>query len=151
MHLPHRTRTARTLLTLMLGLTVASCGSDPMAEEEDEPEVATMRLTVGSQSIDVADDGTVTGGPISIPVGSTTVSAQFLLANGQPEPLVTADVFQLNVDSDDASVASFSRGGAFNGTLVGAAAGNTILRFSLFHIEEGHEDFGPFPVPVQVQ
>lgn len=150
MHAPHRRNTARALLTLTLGLVVASCGDDPVAEE-GEPEVATMRLTVGSQTINVADDGTVTGGPITIPVGSTAISAQFLLASGQPEPLVKPDVFQLTVSSDNAGVASFTRGGAFNGSLVGGAKGTTILRFALFHIEEGHEDFGPFPVTVVVQ
>lgn len=143
---------ARSLVALTVGLLVASCGDSTGPEEEEhEPEVATMRLTVGSQTINVAEDGTVTGGPIVIPVGNTTISAQFLLASGQPEPLVTADVFQLNVDSDNTGVAGFTRTAAFGGSLVGTAAGSTILRFALFHIEEGHEDFGPFPVSVTVQ
>ncbi|MDA0330327.1 MAG: hypothetical protein O2958_15145 [Gemmatimonadetes bacterium] len=144
-----RRSSAHALLALTLSLAVTACGDD-MGPEEEEPEVATMRITVGAQSIDVADDGTVTGGPISLSVGSTSISVQFLLANGQPEPLVTDAVFQVNVESDNAGVVSFTRVGAFDGTLVAGAAGSTTVRLALFHIEEAHEDFGPFPVPVVV-
>jgi len=140
---------AGLLAILALGLPAASCDDETAPEEE--PEVATMRLIVGAQTVNVADDGTVTGGPIIIPVGNTAISAAFLRADGTAEPLVTADVFRLDVASDNAGIASFTRGGSFNGNLVGAAAGSTILRFSLFHLEEQHEDFGPFPVAVTVQ
>jgi hypothetical protein len=150
MHPFHGRATARTLLALTLGLVVASCGSDPV-DEEPEPEVATMRLTIGSQTYDVDDSGNLTGGPITIPVGSTSVSAQFLRADDTPEPLVTSDVFELRIEPADAAIADFTRGGAFNGTLVGIAAGSTTMDFALFHLDEQHEDFGPFPLSVTVQ
>jgi hypothetical protein len=140
---------AGLLAILALGLPAASCDDETAPEEE--PEVATMRLTVGAQTVNVADDGTVTGGPIVIAQGNTAISAAFLRADGTADPLVTADVFRLDIESDNAGIASFVRGGSFSGSLVGAAAGSTILRFSLFHLEEQHEDFGPFPVAVTVQ
>ncbi|MGI9629246.1 MAG: hypothetical protein ACR2QM_20655 [Longimicrobiales bacterium] len=136
---------------IALGLVVAACGDDTPMEEEQEPQVATMRLTVGAQTVDVAEDGTVTGGPISIPVGMTAVSVEFLLASGQPEPLVTAAEFQANVASDDETTVTFTRTSAFAGMLDGVASGSAVLSFSLFHIEEAHEDFGPFPVSTTVQ
>jgi hypothetical protein len=140
---------AGLLAILAFGLPAASCGSS--TEPEEEPEVAIMRLTVGAQTVDVAEDGAVSGGPIVIAQGNTAISAAFLRADGTADPLVTADVFRLDAESDNAGIASFVRGGSFNGSLVGAAAGSTILRFSLFHLEEQHEDFGPFPVAVTVQ
>jgi hypothetical protein len=150
MFAPRRRSIIAVLGTVVFGLALASCDGSTEPEEE-EPEVATMRLTINAQTVDIAENGSVSGGPIVVPVGNTAISAAFLRADGSADPVVTADVFRLDVDSDNAGIASFSRSGAFNGNLVGTAAGSTILRFSLFHIEEGHEDFGPFPVAVTVQ
>jgi hypothetical protein len=139
------------VLTLLL-LVTAACDDDTTAVEE-EPEVATMRLVVGAQTINVADDGTVTGGPMTLVVGANTVTATFLGANGQPEPLVTTAEFQLNVEVLGGAPITFQRSAsnAFSGTLTATAAGQgRQLRFSLFHIEEQHEDFGPFTVTVNV-
>lgn len=136
---------------LALSLATGACGDDPMVmDEEEEPEVAIMRLTVGTQTIDVGETGTVTGGPIAIPVGSTAVSVVWLKADGTPEDIVDDVEFQLNVDSNNTSVVTFSRTDAFSGSLVGVGAGSTTLDFSLFHKLEMHEDFGPFPVSVTV-
>jgi hypothetical protein len=140
----------RALTLLSLGFVAVSCDDDP-TEPEDEPNVATMRLTVGSQTVDVDEDGSVTGGPIVISVGSTAISAQFLLPNGQPDPLVTAAEFQLDVESDDEGVVDFTRASAFSGSLVGVVTGSEIVRFSLLHVEKQHADFGPFPISVTVE
>jgi hypothetical protein len=140
---------APTLALFPVALAFGACSS--ATDEEAEPEVVTLRLTVGAQTITVSDNGTVTGGPIAISAtGTVTVSAEFLRDNGTADPLVTSAQFQLNADPADAGIVTFSRTGAFAGTLTGASAGSTTIEFSLFHIAEGHEDFGPFPVPVEV-
>lgn len=142
--------TRRLVGIALAGLTLAlpACNStNPVVEEE--PEVATMRLTIGAQTVDVDDAGVVTGGPIAISA-NTAVSVQWLKADGSAEDIITAADFQLNVTSDNASFVTFTRTSAFAGTLVRVGAGSTVLRFSLFHTGEGHEDFGPFPVSVTV-
>lgn len=58
--------------------------------------------------------------------------------------------FELAVEIDDESIVTFTRASAFAGTLNKVAAGSTSATFALFHVEEGHEDFGPFPVPITV-
>ena len=136
------------VMLLALGIALGGCEDDPVVPDP-EPEVATMRLTIGAQTIDIDDTGVVTGGPIAMSA-NTAISVQWLKANGTPETIVTAAEFQLDVTTDNASVVTFSRSTAFTGNLVKAAAGSTILRFSLFHIIEGHPDFGPFPVNVTV-
>jgi len=148
------TRHVRRLLGIITAVSlagaVAACGDDPV-DEEQEPEIATMRLVVGAQTITVNESGTVTGGPITIGAAGATVTASFLRSNGTPDPLVTGAVFQLTVTSDNAGVATFTRTGPFTGTLAGTTNGSTVLRFALLHIEEAHEDFGPFPVSVSRQ
>ncbi len=133
---------------LSLGVALGACEDDPVVVEE-EPEVATMRLTIGAQTVDVSDAGVVTGGPIAISA-NTTVSVQWLKADGSVEDVITAAEFQLNVTSNNSALVTFTRTSAFVGTLVRVAPGNTVLNFSLFHPGEGHEDFGPFPVSINV-
>jgi hypothetical protein len=136
---------------LLLALTAAGCNDSGTEPDDDEPNVATMRLTVGQQTINVnARTGAVTGGPIVIPVGNTAVSAQFLLDNGQPDPVATSASFRLDVDPANTQVVTFARTSAFAGTLQGLQAGSTTILFGLFHLGEGHEEF-EWPVPVQVQ
>ena len=133
---------------LMLGLTLAESACDD-TEEPQEPAVVTMRLTVGAQVIDVTE-GTVTGGPIVIN-GNTNLSATFLKADGSVETLVTADEFELRVTPANTNLVTFTRTGAFAGTLNRVAAGGTQLEVALFHLIEQHEDFGPVDVAITVQ
>ena len=136
--------------TLALTLGAAACGDDDGGPEEPEPQVQTMRLTVGSTTYDFTTSSTPT---ISLRANTaTTVSAQFLLANGQPEPLVTADVFELRIMPTAASDLTFTRTGAFTGTLTTTRAAGQSFSASaaLFHREEQHEDFGPRPFSVTV-
>jgi hypothetical protein len=136
------------LICALIG-TYTACSDDE--EEDDEPTIGSMRIIVGTQTVTVSSSGVVTGGPIVIPTGNTAISATFLLPNGQVETKVDAATFRLDVATDNAAMASFTRIGAFNGTLVGGTKGSTVLRFALFHLAEQHNDFGPFPVPVTVQ
>jgi hypothetical protein len=134
---------------LVIAAGAIACADTVEPEPEEEPEVATMRLTVGGATIDVEEDGTVTGGPITISA-TTTISAAWLRADGTADPSVDAAEFELLVEIDDESILTFTRTSAFAGTLTKVAAGATTADFALFHLEEMHEDFGPFTVSIVV-
>jgi len=146
-----RTRSFASAIALIAALPFGfACSDDPVDEGDPAEAVVTMRLTVGTQTLTINESGTVTGGPLVLPRGNTVVTAVFLDdANAVVGGLDTE--FRLEVRSDNANVATFTRTSAFVGTLVGVAAGQTTLRFALFHVAENHEDFGFFPVPTTVQ
>jgi hypothetical protein len=135
---------------------VTACDDDDPVTPEPEPEVATMRITAGAQTISVDGTGAVTGGPLAIPSGGAiTISASFLRDDGTPDPLVTDADFRLEVTdptigSPPPSVATFARTGGFTGTLTATQDGSAPMLFALLHIDEGHEDFGPFPITITV-
>ena len=150
------TRRAAAAAVLALALFGAACSdSTGTDDDEHEPEVATMRLTIGNSTVNVSANGTVTGGPLVIPRGATTpITASFLKADGTPDPKVTASEFRLQVTlSTGVTGITFANAtpNGLNGsfTTTATATGGQI-RFALLHIEENHEDFGPFPVTVQV-
>lgn len=135
---------------LALALMTGACGDDPV-NEEPEPDVATMRLVVGTQTITVnANSGAVVGGPIVLPVNTNvTVTATFLRADGTADPLVTATTFDLDVTPALGNV-TFTRTGPFTGTLRGTVVGSTVVQFGLLHLAEGHNEF-EYNVAVTVQ
>jgi hypothetical protein len=141
---------ASVLALFALSSAATACGDDPVIEEPDPAEeVVAMRLTIGSQTITINELGTVTGGPILLPRANTTVTAVFL---DEDDSIVTGldAEFRLEVTIGNTTLATFTRTGAFSGTLAGVAAGQTTIEFALFHVAENHEDFGFFPVPTTV-
>lgn len=149
----HYPRSLRRLAAFALPvLLVASACDESTSPEHDEPEVESMRLVIGSQTVTVTPAG-VTGGPIVLAVGANTITATFLNAEGEPDDHVSAAEFQLNVEVLGGAPITFQRSttNPFAGTLTASATvQGAQLRFALFHIEEQHEDFGPFTVPVNV-
>ena len=146
-----RTRFTSVLSRLaLISLVAVSCDDDPADEGDPAEAVVAMRLTVGTQTITVDGFGNVSGGPITIPVGTTPITGAFLDAAGQVVTGLDAE-FRLDVITNDANVATFAATGTFAGNLLGVAAGQTTLRFALYHIEEDHEDFGYHNVLVIVQ
>jgi hypothetical protein len=143
-------RTTWMLPVLAFALITSACGDDPV-NEEPEPDVATMRLVVGTQSITVnANSGAVVGGPIVLPVNTNVgVTATFLRADGSPDPLVTATTFDLDVAPAVGNV-TFTRTGPFTGTLRGTVVGSTVVQFGLLHLAAGHNEF-EYNVAVTVQ
>ena len=142
-------RTAVALAALSLG--AAACNDEE--DHDDEPEVDRMVLTIGTSTVTVSSNGTVTGGPLRAAVGANTVTAQFLRVDGTPDPKVTTSKFRLNVSQPPTGVTFAPVANSLNGTLTTATTLNaqTVnVRFELFHIEENHEDFGPFAVSVRV-
>jgi hypothetical protein len=143
-------RSAAILLTAAGLALLAACERSPTAPVE-EPSATQIRLTIGSQVVTVAGTGAVTGGPISLPLGATAISAEFLLASGAPDPVVAAPHYRLDVTSRNPGIVTFERTGAFQGTLVATQGGPAQLDVSLFGVSHNHAEFGPFPLPVSVE
>ena len=155
---PFRIRRTAQILSLALIATAAvACSDDELISPDEEPQVATMRLAVstaaGTSTVDVSENGTVTGGPLLI-ANNGTLTAQFLRVDGTPDPLAAGFGFELRVTPATPANLTFTRTGQFSGTLtITGLASNatTTAQFVLFHTEEGHEDFGPFPVTMRVR
>lgn len=147
---------------LRLGAAVAAisfataCDDDDPLEPGEEPNVEIMQLTLGAQGpigpqvVTVRLGGVVTGGPIRLGLGPRTVTATFFRADGSADPNVNSTSYELSVAGLNTNVATFSRTGAFTGTLIGVSNGTTAGRFGLYHRAEMHDDFGPFPVSITV-
>jgi len=136
----------------LIALVAASgCKKD----EEPEPEVASVVLTVGTATVTISSTGAVTGGPITVTrPNQASISASFRKADGTQDPVAHGSQFELQVTSANTGLLTFTRTGAFAGTLTGVtgpAAGSTTIAVSLFHTVEMHADFGPFNVTVNVQ
>lgn len=128
-------------------LATASCESDLIPGLDGEPNVASMRLSIGTQVITINSSGNVTGGPIQLPLGSTlTVSATFLNSEGEPDPAVTQASYQLNVTSTGSVVFQRNNVNPFAGTLSAGNSGTSQLLFTLYNLETQDEIFGPWPV-----
>jgi hypothetical protein len=141
----------RAALLLLIPLLLAGCKDDPV-DAEPEPDFATMRLTVGTQVVNITRlSGAISGGPILLQRNAATpVTATFLLANGQPDPVVTTSTFELRVTPVSGGV-TFARTNAFAGTLTGPTAGAAAATFTLFHLAAGHPEFDATNVPITVQ
>lgn len=141
-------RNARRAALLALSVfAVAACSDDT---DDHEVEVDFMRITAGAQQLMVNSTGAVTGGPLALQAGvGRAITVDFLKADMTTDALGDeAGEFQVAV-TVPAGV-TFTRTGPFAGTLTASAAGSYDVSFALLHVEENHEDFGPFPVAVSV-
>ena len=129
--------------------TLGACDDDPV-EPEEEPEVETVRLTIGGQVITMVS-GNPPSSPITITRAAHAVAAVYLRADGSNETLVTSAEFELRLVPANSSILTFTTAGAFGGTLTGVAAGSTTMRLELFHKVEGHADFTVTNIAVTVQ
>ena len=144
-------------------LTVAGCKD--VSDPEPEPEIESLQLMVfapNPQTITVATNPgcAVTGGPITIPINTDVeISASFLNAAGQPDPIANnLLIFRLSGSNTPTgaepaptpSTIEWTRIAPFRGTLRGSVATIGSVQFSAFHLEEGHEDWGPCTVPITV-
>lgn len=141
-------RRAATLVLAAFALSASACSHD---DDHDEPEVESMRITVAGQSpITVSSTG-VQSGTLNLVQGSaTTITVEFLDATNADAIAEHADEFQVQVTPATGSGLTFARTGPFAGTLTGSLTGTRVVALALLHIEENHEDFGPFNVNVNV-
>ncbi|MEX0891331.1 MAG: hypothetical protein WEB88_04105 [Gemmatimonadota bacterium] len=144
-----RRRTAVMALALPLAVLLAGCGGDTV-EPHDEELPQEMQLNLGGTLVTVSDNGSYTPNPLILPVGAYEVSVEFRDDQGVVME-IRDDEYRLEISSDDGTVLTYSSSSAFTGTLTASAAGSTAIRPQLFHIQEGHADFGPFPISVTVQ
>lgn len=143
-------RTLR-LTALSLALTAtAACGDDELPEPE--PEIARVVFSInGTQAFTVNDAGVVTSGSTSIPLGVHQITAAAYDEGGAVVEEVANGIFELRGTSSNATVLEFTKGnGMLTGTLNAKQAGTAAVSFQLFHLEEGHGDWGFFPIQFTV-
>jgi hypothetical protein len=138
----------------LLLLAAGACSDSNEPEEENEPEIQTMTLTVGTSSITIDKTTGAPSGQLVVPAGTSTLTAAYRRADGTNETLVTTEENQLRMTPTTPANLTFTSSGAFGGTLVttGLASGQTTTAsVALFHIEENHEDFGPYTITLRIQ
>ena len=131
---------------LVVGAMLAVAAFGTACDDDEvvpEPEVATLRLVFPSLNdtvfVDVAT-GNVTSGPITISA-NIAFNAQFLKDDGEPETLITDATFELRVTPVNTAMVTFTRTGAFGGSLNKIATGSTTIDFELYHLEEMHGEW----------
>jgi hypothetical protein len=143
-------RWTRRLLLAPLAITGAllvGCDDDGTEPEDDPADaIEEMRLTIGSGTVTIDRGGNVSGGPVTIAAGATVVTAVFLDDEGAT--VGGLDEFELRVTPTNTGIMTWQSTSAFSGTLTHVSAGSTTVGFALYHIEEMHEDFGPFDVSI---
>jgi hypothetical protein len=145
----------------LLPLAAFALACNDTTDPEPEPEIATMRILVGTganqQTVNVAKSGCVrTGNPITLALNTTTnISISFLNAAGQPDAVANdAAIFTVAGTTPPGTAGApaaepaptpstivWARTGNFTGTLRGSAATTAgSVTFSALHMEEGHAD-----------
>jgi hypothetical protein len=141
-------RGLRLASMLALLIVASSCGKDT-TEEEPEPNVVSVRLTIGSVTKTLSgaasEDNTFT-----IARGANAVTAVWLTTGGGVDPVATTAKFTLKIVPGNSAITyTPSATQSFTGTLnVASAVTNATAQYSLFHVAEGHEDFGPFTIKI---
>jgi hypothetical protein len=152
----------RMLRHVSLGLAVltaaSGCNLFGQARDDDHVEVVSMRLTFTSAGT-APQVLNLTGAAgenraVTLGVGTTTVSAHWLRADGQPDPVAHTAAFRLEATPPAGSGVTWALSSTSNhaGTLtIPGAVTNVQVPFSLFHVSENHPDFGPIPVTITAQ
>ena len=145
----------RQAATVAAMFALAGCGAE-QTDPPDEPSFVTVVLGI-NQAIEIQGaTGVGFGNPtITTETGSVLInSAEFLLADDEPDPVVNDLDFRLAVAGDAAGGplpegVTFARSGSFTGTIAGIEAGESVQVFlSLYHVQPAHNDFGPFPITI---
>jgi len=124
---------------------LAACSS---TTEVDEPEIGSVRLTVDGTVLVITPGGAQ--GTLTLNAGASSVSATFLDEDGAIMTLDPAE-FEIRIIPANTTLLTFLRSTAFTGTLNRLGTGTTTMRVSVFHKDEGHDDFGPHTVSVTLQ
>ena len=141
-----RTRLAALLACAFLGVASCKDGTSPVPVTDlvppGEPDLIDMSLTIGGSTVVVNKHGGITGQIVLRP-GASEVRATFLRFGDVPDPIVTADAFQVEITPNDYSGAVFVRtpGNPFAGTLTMLQPGNFSIRIRLNHYTKGHDDW----------
>jgi hypothetical protein len=139
--------------SIVFAATLTACNDS--TDPEPEPEVETLRLTRGTQVVNIdVSTGVCTGCPLILSNGAV-VTARFLAADGDDDPIATPGDFRLNVVIPTNTVGlafTSNQANLFSGsfTATGTTATPFNVNFELFHIEENHDEFS-LAVAVVVQ
>jgi hypothetical protein len=144
-----------------LSLVATACSDDPIAPDP-EPETAQIVLTIGTPGANpqvvlwTTANGSVSPTNVTIPAGQTrAVTAAFFRADGTVDPVVTDSDFRLDFTATGGTGVTVTKTGNLSATITGSGtAGQSVTyTISLFHLEEGHEEYetsaGAFRVTVQ--
>lgn len=131
-------------------LALAACDDPPFRD----PSVETLRLTVGSQVVEVSRDGSCTGCPLVLTNGAR-VTAAWLNASGQADPIVNRVDFRLGVNIPSNSIGlAYSLDPADNFVAIFTATGTTSVPLNLTmwlrRIQAGTDNFPPTVVQALV-
>jgi len=134
---------------------LAACNDDDPVEPEPEPEVQTMTLTAGTSSITIDKTTGAPSGQLTVPAGTTTITATFKKADGTTETLVTGAEFDVRISPATGTPFAWTPNTSLGGTLVtssGVTSGQTIpSTVDLYHRTEQHADFGPYNFTIRIQ
>ncbi|HET7110098.1 MAG TPA: hypothetical protein VFI41_04435 [Gemmatimonadales bacterium] len=157
--------TTRSLLgsAVLVSVLLASC-STGTESGSFEPDIASMTITVITQTGTVGTDYTATdaangfGAAIAtVPIGLFHVVGTFYRPNGSREPSLPPQDFALRVSTSSTNQVlppgiSFEQDPAtpLEGTIAGMEAGQELIfYFSLYHTSQGHPDFGPYALRIR--
>ncbi len=132
-------RTLRAAAALALVGFASACNDS--TTPEPEPDVASVRVTVGAQVVTISETGQQTG-TLTIGQGTTPVAVAWLRADGSPDPVVNSEDFEVRLVAQGSTGISFTPGGPFAGTLNATSAGQKVVQVQLYHLEEAHDEFG---------
>ncbi|HEX8362920.1 MAG TPA: hypothetical protein VF613_22545 [Longimicrobium sp.] len=133
-------RTFRAAAALAL-VGFASACNDSTTTAEPEPDVASVRVTVGAQVVTISETGQQTG-TLTLGQGTTPVTVAWLRADGSADPVVNSEDFEVRLVAQGSTGISFTPGGPFAGTLSATSAGQKVVQVQLHHLEEAHDEFG---------
>jgi hypothetical protein len=133
-------RTLRATAALVLVGFAAACNDSP-SKSDPEPEIATVRITVGAQVVNISETGQQTG-TLTIARGTTPVTVAWLRADGSADPVVNSNDFEVRLVAQGSTGISFTPAGPFAGTLTTTTAGQKVVQVQLYHLEEQHDEFG---------
>jgi hypothetical protein len=133
---------------LLILPVLAACAdnSDPVENDDLADSITTIRLTIGTQTVDITEQGASRA--VDVPRGTTSVEASFLNANGNNVTLPSNTTYAIEIVSQNTSRLTFTRTAAFSGTFNGLQTGAATVAVSLLH--GSHSDFGPRNVTINV-
>lgn len=135
------------LTALALALTgTAACGDNELPDPE--PEIAEVVFSIdGVAAFTVSSAGAVTSGSTAIPVGVHQLRAAAFDEDGNAVDEVADGIFELRGANVNPATLEFTKGNALlTGSLNAKQGGSASVRLELWHLEEDHEDWGPFTV-----
>jgi hypothetical protein len=147
-------RVAHVVMAVGAVSLFAACGDDDPVEPDDEPDVQTMTLSAGANSTTIDKTTGAASGVLTIPAGTTTITATFKKADGTTEGRVTGADFDVRISPATGTPFIWTPNTNLGGTLVtsGVTSGQTInATVDLFHRAEGHADFGPYTFQLRIQ